>query len=355
MAVLWPLGRRRAAADPIVVDKSFYQAELERIARDLELGLLTEADAASARTEAARRLLSVAPSAPGAPGSRWRARAAAIAALVLVPGITLALYTTLGSPDYPDEPLASRLKAPPGQMDVEIAVVKIEKHLAENPDDVRGWQLIAPVYLKLGRAQEAAQAYRNLIRLQGPEPELLTAYGQALIFASGGQVTTEARETLERALAQDPKQPQARFYLALGEEQAGHRDAALEAYTAMVAETPEAPWAPMVRERIAQLGGKAPPPPAAAAGVPSGGGAVAALPPDERAAAIRAMVERLATRLHAEGGTVENWSQLIRAYAVLKEGDKAREALAQGRKALSSDAAAVAKLDELAHELGLGG
>jgi cytochrome c-type biogenesis protein CcmH len=240
-------------------------------------------------------------------------------------------------------------------MDVEMAVAKIEKHLAGNPDDVRGWQLIAPVYMKLGQAAKGAEAYRNLLRLQGPQPELLTSYGEALIFAAGGQVTGDAREALERAVAQDPKLAQARFYLALGKEQSGDRAGAVKAYTDLVTEEPAAPWAPMVRERIAALGGKAPSPPPAAAGVPAGGGAIAALPPGERDAAIRSMVERLATRLSAEGGTVENWMQLIRAYAVLKETDKARDALARGRKALSSDADAVAKLDDLGRQLGLGG
>jgi cytochrome c-type biogenesis protein CcmH len=356
MAVLWPLGRRRAGQDGVAVDKAFYETELGNIARDLDLGLITEAEAAGARTEAARRLLASVPEVAAKPAeSRRPARIAAIAALILVPAVTLALYMGLGSPDYPDQPLATRLTAPPGQMDVEIALARIEKHLAEVPDDVRGWQVIAPVYMKLGRTKEGADAYRNLIRLQGPRPDLLATYGEALIFAANGQVTSEAREILERAVASDPDLAQARFYLAMGEEQAGHRDAAIAAYTSLVTEQPQAPWAPMVRERIANLGGTPPAAPAAKAEGSKAAGAVAALPPDEQAAAIRAMVERLATRLSSEGGTVENWSQLIRAYSVLNEADKAREALANGRKALGGDAAAVAKLDDLARELGLGG
>ena len=70
---------------------------------------------------------------------------------------------------------------------------------------------------------------------------------------------------------------------------------------------------------------------------------------------IRSMVERLSARLASEGGTVEAWSQLVRAYTVLREADKAKEALANGRKALANDAAALTTLDSLARELGLGG
>jgi hypothetical protein len=40
---------------------------------------------------------------------------------------------------------------------------------------------------------------------------------------------------------------------------------------------------------------------------------------------------------------------------VLREPDKARDALADARKCLGSDSAALARLDQLAHELGLEG
>jgi cytochrome c-type biogenesis protein CcmH len=69
---------------------------------------------------------------------------------------------------------------------------------------------------------------------------------------------------------------------------------------------------------------------------------------------IEGMVSRLATRLASNGGSVDEWSRLIRAYTVLHEGDKAKAALADAHKALASDANAVASLDALARDLGLG-
>ncbi|MFZ1963074.1 MAG: c-type cytochrome biogenesis protein CcmI, partial [Roseiarcus sp.] len=90
------------------------------------------------------------------------------------------------------------------------------------------------------------------------------------------------------------------------------------------------------------------------------GGAVASTPasapPDDgQAATIRGMVERLATRLAQNGGDAGEWARLIRAYSVLHEPEKARDALAAARKALAGDAGARAGLDALAQELGLGG
>jgi cytochrome c-type biogenesis protein CcmH len=108
----------------------------------------------------------------------------------------------------------------------------------------------------------------------------------------------------------------------------------------------------MVRERIAKLGGEAP---AASAQTPSPGAAIAAMPPAERETMIRGMVEGLAARLAANGGSLEEWSRLVRAYTVLREPEKARLALGEARKALGANAPAMAALEALANELGLGG
>jgi cytochrome c-type biogenesis protein CcmH len=357
LAVLWPLGRRPASVEGAAVDRAFYDAELASIARDRETGLISETEAEAARTEAARRLLAAVPlSASPKTTSRTSIRVAAVSGVLFVPLIALGLYAGLGSPDYPDQPLEARLKAPPGQMDVQLAVAKIEKHLAENPDDAQGWQLLAPVYMRLGRPTDGANAFRNLIRLQGPSAPRLGAYGEALVYAANGQVTVEAREIFERAVAADPSFTQARFFLALAAEQDGANDKAIKAYQDLVAETPDAPWAPMVRERIAALGGSvSAAEPKMPAPSEAGAAAVANLAPEQRDAAIRSMVENLSARLSSQGGDVESWSRLVRAYTVLREPEKAQRALVDGRKALASDAAALQQLETLARELGLGG
>ena len=56
-----------------------------------------------------------------------------------------------------------------------------------------------------------------------------------------------------------------------------------------------------------------------------------------------------------QGGSLDEWARLIRAYTVLHQADKAKAALADARKALAPDTGAVASLDALARDLGLGG
>ena len=67
------------------------------------------------------------------------------------------------------------------------------------------------------------------------------------------------------------------------------------------------------------------------------------------------MVEGLAARLASDGSDFEGWLRLVRSYAVLGDGDKARRAAADARTRFSGDADKVGQLDALIRELGLGG
>jgi cytochrome c-type biogenesis protein CcmH len=352
LAALWPLlrGPSSATGDDAVNEAAFYGAQLEEIRRDVERGLLPQGEAESARAEAARRLIAAAPlPAPGPQPAAPRNRLAAAALIAVgLPAIAFPLYAFLGQPRMPDEPLASRVNAPHTNGEIEAAVAAVEARLIAKPDDGKGWAVIAPVYMRLERYGEAAHAYAEALRLEGEDPLRRAGYGEALVAAAGGVVTDEARQAFDRALAEQPGQPQARFYLALGAEQDGKKAEAIHAYEQLVADSPsDAPWRGAVTARLAALKG-GPAPAGASAGL--AGPAV----PDAQRPMIEGMVNQLASRLASNGGSVDEWSRLIRAYAVLHEADKARAALADARKALAPDPNSVASLDALAHDLGLG-
>jgi cytochrome c-type biogenesis protein CcmH len=346
LIALWPLLRPSlsAKADPAANEAAFYKAQLDEIRRDVERGLLPQGEAESARAEAARRLIAAAssPSQASPPARRYRLAAAALIAIGL-PAIAFPLYARLGQPRMPDEPLASRKVAPQTDGGIEAAVAAVEARLTAKPDDGKGWAVIAPVYMRLERYPEAAHAYAEALRLLGEEPLRRSAYGEALVAAAGGVVTDEARQAFDRALTEQPGQPQARYYVALAAEQDGKKADAVRDYQSLLADSPpDAPWRSVVNGRLAALKGE----PAPAEG--------AAAIPEAQRPMIEGMVAKLATRLAGNGGSIDEWSRLIRAYTVLHEADKAKAALADARKALAPDANAVASLDALAHDLGLG-
>src|SRR5271170_2002631 len=226
LAALWPLLRPSsgAKADAAASDAAFYKAQLEEIRRDVERGLLPQGEAESARAEAARRLIAAAsaPSPPPPAAPRNRLAAAALIAVGL-PAIAFPLYAFLGQPRMSDEPLASRDVAPQTNGEIEAAVAAVEARLIAKPDDGKGWAVIAPVYMRLGRHADAARAYAEALRLVGEDPLRRAAYGEALVAVAGGVVTDDARQAFDRALTDKPGQPQARYYLALAAEQDGKK------------------------------------------------------------------------------------------------------------------------------------
>src|SRR3984957_2996570 len=346
LIALWPLLRPSlsAKADPAANEAAFYKAQLEEISRDVERGLLPQGEAESTRAEAARRLIASASGSSEVPTPARRTRlAAALLIAVGLPAIAFSLYGRLGQPTLPDEPLASRKVTPQTEGGSEAAVAAVEARLTAKPDDGKGWAVIAPVYMRLGRYADAAHAYSEALRILGEEPLRRAAYGEALVAAAGGVVTDDARQAFDRALAEKPGQPQARYYVALAAEQDGKKADAIRDYESLAADSPpDAPWLSMVNARLAALKGE--PAPATDA---------AAIPEAQRPM-IEGMVSKLATRLASTGGGVDEWSRLIRAYTVLHEADKAKAALVDAHKALASDASAVASLDALARNLGLG-
>ena len=353
LAVLVPLARgfgasgARSAATPV----ELHRLRLAEIARDAERGLLDPEAAAAARNEAARLLLRSArreeageaalkPSADD--GALRRRRVAALAMLVGVPALVLPLYVVMGSPELPGRPFTAASPNPQA-VDVATLIGQFEAHLAEHPDDGKGFEVIAPIYMRLGRYEDALRARSEALRLLGETPDRLTDLAEARLAASGGVATREASEALDKALVLDPKLPKARFLQTLVMEQDGRRDEAVAALKAMLVDAPEgAPWRGAVEARLARL---APPDRGAAA-------TIAALPPGAQNDAIRQMVAGLAARLHQGGGSAEEWARLVRSYAVLGDTEAARSALAEALKALT-DEGSRAKLLEVARASGL--
>ncbi|MCD6070079.1 MAG: c-type cytochrome biosis protein CcmI [Microvirga sp.] len=348
MAVLWPLSRHYAVARQADPDTQFYREQIAEIERDLARGVLLANEAEAAKAEAGRRLLRAtglqaeeAFAAVGEPALRRR-RAASTLALSIIPLLALATYEIYGSPQLLSEPPGARMQPQQaGGSNLLGAVVEIEAHLAKNPQDGRGWEVIAPVYLRMGRIEDAVKAYESAIRYQAPDAVRFANYGEALVLAKDGLISAEAQTAFEQAVKLDPSAPKAQFYLARAAVQDGQTDKAKTILQDLLASSPaDAPWVDAVRQELAALG--APQPEAATAGAPQIG-------PE----AIAGMVAGLASRLEAQGGSAEEWARLMRSYAVLGQRDKAAEAAKRAREALAQDTQGLKTIDTMAQELKL--
>lgn len=253
--VLLPLGWRRHGA--AVTDADVYRAQLAEVDRARADGTIAVDEGETLRTEVARRLIAAAgrDDAGGLSGSTARRRMAAIFAVLAIPAVAVGIYGVTGNPDMPDRPRAARL-APSGQTETGALIARVEDVLRSRPDDGRGWDLLAPIYLRIGRPEDAAKAYANALRLLGSTPEREAGHGEAVTIAAGGIVTADARAAFTRAAAADPANARARYFLARAKAQDGDRAAALADLRELMDTAPaDASWRGFIEKAMAELSG----------------------------------------------------------------------------------------------------
>ena len=356
--LLYPLLRgAKEAEDCRSGEAEVYRDQLRELERDLAGGLISAQEAGYARAEIGRRLIAVAKeekteAKSSAHGSYRLAQAFIV---VVLPAVGLCLYLVNGDPGLPAQPLEARLEKPGN--DLAISIVKIEQHLAKNPDDAKGWEVLAPIYFRTNRIGDAELAYRNVIRLLGPNAARLGDLGEVLVVKANGIVTAEARGVLQQSLALDAANPRTLFYLALALEQEGKSADAKTAFEALAKQSPpDAPWLAVVNEHIVKNGGQ----PTApvndkAPGNPTAEDVAAAnaLSSGDRQQMIRGMVDSLDAKLKQDPNNFEGWMRLIRSYAVLNDRERAADALKRGLAAFPPDGSEGRQLLALAKELGL--
>lgn len=350
VALCWPVLKGRTAGPARAdYDEAVFRDQLAELDRDKARGLIGPAEADAARNEIARRLLGVGRQTPRTEtqgGGKWPILAVA----AVVPVAALALYIAIGAPGRPDMPLKERLETALANNDVQALMAKAEAHLAEKPDDLRGWEVLAPIYRAAERYDAAAGAYLNILRLKGPTAETYADYGEMLVFANSGLVPKEAAAAFAEALKLDVKSPKARFYAGLALKQDGKPDEARTLWQALLAETrPEDSWKQVLEAQIASL--------APAPGAPQLSDEQVAATQDmssgDREKMIRGMVDGLEERLKSAPADLEGWQRLIRARAVLGEMDKARAAYSTAKEQFKADSQAMAALAQSAKQLGI--
>jgi cytochrome c-type biogenesis protein CcmH len=372
IAVWWPLARRQSSVRS-GSDIAVYRDQLDEIDRDQAASRIGNVEAEAARVEVSRRLIAAAEIAkarsvaPAAGPAGWYRRATLAAGIVLLPAGAGAVYLSLGSPGLVSVSMNAATGGQPLPAGIEHTVAEVETYMESNPRNGRGWELLAPVYLRLGRFDDAVRARRNALEIFGPDAAHLGDLGDAMVMASGGVVTAEAKSLFERANAADPEDVMAQYYLGLSAKQDGRRDEAEKRWRALVSRAGEgAEWLPLVKDALARIDEKGPsavvaaPASGAAKAAPKGPSArevaaAAQLAPAERNGMIEGMVARLAQKMAENGADVEGWLRLIKAYSVLGERDKALAAAANARSALAGNSDNLRRIGELAKELGLEG
>lgn len=286
----------------------------------------------------------------------------AVAAVAAAAGLG---YRALSGDDETDSVAAADPDAP-------LTLEQLEERAKADPLDSKAQQQLALEYMRLERYEDAARVWRQAIEGDPDNAALWSALGEARVYQTQSpEMPPLAVQAFEKALALDPTEPRARYFLAVRKDLTGDHEGAIADWLALLADTPPgAPWEENLRRTIEQVGkinniptdGRiakavgARPEPALTAGKAIPGpseqqiAAASAIPPGEQRDMAEGMVARLEGRLAADPSNVEGWVMLMRSRMTLGQGDKAAKAL---KDAVAANPGSADRLRQEAAALGV--
>lgn len=377
-------------AEPASSDLKVYKDQLREVERDLGRGVISADEAARLRTEIGRRVLAA--DAAGKQGSKLaRGPSPFLTIALIVPVlfvVAFGFYAYKGSPDLPDQPMRARLVAAedaraarPSQAQSEAAaeanlpkpsetderhvklVEELRRTLAERPDDLEGHRLLARNESLLGNLAAAAKVQTRVTEILGNEAQVSDLEAQAglMIMAAGGRVSPEAEAVLSRILSKDLKNGFARYYSGLSLAETGRYDLAFRFWAPLWADSkPSDPWVPVLERELPDLAWAAGqhryelPPMAAPTRGPDAAAIAAAgdMTDADRAEMVQNMVSNLMSRLATQGGTAEEWAQLIRALGVMGDQERGRSIVTEARERFATKPDGLQLIDKAARDAG---
>ena len=197
--------------------------QLDLLQAGREQGELSQADFDQGRAELEARLSAdleaggedLAPS--RTPRSRW---AGGLIGL-LVPALAGVLYFSLGTPVAVDPEAVARKIAADNRTSINEMVSALAVRVAEQPDDLESWDMLARSLMALRRYDEAVAALKKIITLTGESAGLLVRFADALAKTRGGHLAGKPAELIARALVLEPQQPLGLWLAGTAAAQAG--------------------------------------------------------------------------------------------------------------------------------------
>ena len=296
-------------------------------------------------------------------------RAILIAAFLLLAG-------AIGYAIWRDSANNAAAPAPMAAASPDAQLAAIEERTRRELQSADAWMALGAARFDLGDYPGAAAAYEKSVAIAPESAGLWSALGEARVMASPRDpMPPAAAEAFDKAIALNPKDPRARYFMAVKKDIAGDHKGAIDEWFALLADTPQgAPWEADLRRTIEQVGAinkidvaprlaatqpralKADEMPVAARAIPGPSRAdmeaASQLPKGQQDAMIAGMVDGLEAKLKANPADVDRWIMLMRSRMTLGETAKAAQAL---KDALAANPGAAQRLNAQARMLGVPG
>jgi cytochrome c-type biogenesis protein CcmH len=189
------------------------------------------------------------------------ARLVGVLTAAFVVAAAAGFYPLWSSWDWHAAPPATAQASSP---EIAAMVAKLEAHLHEQPDDLKGWLMLGRSYVALERLDDAVDAYDKAERLgEGKNLDAILGLGEALSLRAGGDITPQVSKLFEAGVALAPNDPRALLYAGFAAAVRGDSALARTRWLSVKAQNPPPQVMQMIDQRIAELGldnGNAPPP-----------------------------------------------------------------------------------------------
>ena len=288
-------------------------------------------------------------------------------------------YNVLSAPDAP-EPVTAGGEAVP-------SIESLRAAAEESSGDAGPWADLAYAHFQRGEFADAAAAYKKAVAIDENAAVLWSAMGESLVYAEDAAVAdadplpAAAVAAFQKAIAIDPSDPRARYFLLVQKDLQGDHAGAIDGWLKLLAESPVgAPWERDLILTIEQVGkmnnspvadrlakaneGRLPPiavpgsgAVAGAAAAPGVGGptqaqiaAAQSLTPDEQKAQIEGMVAMAEQKLKDDPSNLDRWVMVMRSHTMLGNAGRAKATL---EAAVAANPANAAELRQQARALGI--
>ena len=162
-----------------------------------------------------------------------------------------------GGPSDSDVAAAQNMTDEQRNQMIRTMVDRLAARLQQQPDDVDGWRRLARAYTVLGEQDKAVDALSHATQLTPKDPDLLVAYGNALLASStpGAEPPAKAVEAMRQVLEIDAGRPEALWVVGLADAAHGDNSAAAALWGKLLAQlSPGTPQYLEVKRRLASLG-----------------------------------------------------------------------------------------------------
>ena len=327
------------------LNTDIHRDQLLALESDLARSVISQQDFEATRDELQLRLLDDTESFDALPQSSsnifWTARRTALVIGLSIPVMALGIYMLLGTPAAIDPVMAAKVD----DQQIKQMVDTLAAKLKANPDNPKGWAMLARSYKVMGRFDEAEQAFVKAGSLVNTEPDLLVDFADLLAVRADNNIEGKPLELINKALAINPKHPMGLMMSGVAAYRRSDLKLAISQWEKLLLELePGSPDAQQVEADINNArtkagmpvlensssvqnseAGKLPPVPA---------GAAAGMTPEM----INQMVERLASRLKEDPSDLEGWIKLARAYKTQGRLPEAEQAFIKAGKLVDTNA-----------------